>query len=194
MAQKIKGTVTNTSAKDFNGRNGMVTLYSFQMDNGKDWYRTGSVKPNFDIGATIEFEYEQNGANKSVVPNSVKTVAASDVRAAPAPKVGKVQENWDARAAYWDAKERREIEVVEPRISLAAARTAAVAVVGLALQHDAIAFGNASKANKLQILLDAVDEVTARYYDQQINAGKKAAPAATPEPATTDDFNDDIPE
>lgn len=192
MASKIKGVVANTSAKPWAGRNGTVTLYSFQLDGSKDWYRCGTNKPNFDIGNAIEFEYEVDArGSKTLVPGTAQVTAIAQVTTAPKATGGK--ENWDARAAYWDAKEKREIEVVEPRISLAAARTAAVAVVGLALQHEALSLGSSSKANKLQIILDAIDEVTARYYEQQMTAGQKPEPVAKAEPGP-EDYNDDIPE
>lgn len=188
---KITGTISNTSAKDWSGRNGTVVLYSFQLDNGREWYRCGTTKPPFGKGDTVAFEYtEQNGA-RSVVEGTMTRTEQQTVARAPAPKAGKVQENWDARAAYWDAKEKREIEVVEPRITLSASRTAAIGVIGLALQHDAIVFGNASKGARLGIILDAIDEVTARYYKQSMDG---FAPAADEPATTTEDFNDEIPE
>lgn len=190
---RAKGVVSNTSAKDWNGKNGTVTLYSFQIEGSRDWYRCGTTKPPFNKGDMIEFEYtSSNGAN-TLVDGSVTKSEAAPAQRAPAPKTGKVQENWDARAAYWDAKEKRELEVVEPRITLTAARTAAIQVVGLALQHDAIVFGNANKGARLGIILDSIDEVTARFFDQSWNA---SAPEVKPTLETSEEapYNDEIPE
>lgn len=131
-----------------------------------------------------------------MVPGSVTKMAAPQ-QAVRAPAVkqatGKVQENWDARAKYWDEKEKREITVVEPRITLSASRTAAIQVIGLALAHEAIVFGNASKGARLGIILDAIDEVTSRYYNQSMKGAlpEGAAPAETEE---NEDFNDELPE
>lgn len=188
---KITGTISNTSAKDWSGRNGTVVLYSFQLDNGREWYRCGTTKPPFGKGDTVAFEYtDQNGARTLVDGTMTRTEQAQVQKAPPVAKAGKVQENWDARAAYWDAKEKREIEVVEPRITLSASRTAAIGVIGLALQHDAIVFGNASKGARLGIILDAIDEVTARYYKQSMDGVTPAEDL----PTETEDFNDEIPE
>lgn len=191
-----KGVVSNTSAKEWPGRNGTVTLYSFQLEGDRNWYRCGSVKPPFNKGDMIEFQYQTDakGAN-TLQEGSVVKMEHSPAKAAPPPgtaftKAAPIKENWDARAAYWDAKEKREIEVVEPRITLSASRTAAIAVVGLALQHDAIPFGNAAKGARLGIILDAVDEVTNRYYAQSM---KGAEPEAEQPDAASEEFNDDIP-
>lgn len=88
-------------------------------------------------------------------------------RAAPA--AGK-SENFEARQKYWENKEQRDIEVVEPRITFSAAQRDAIEIVGLALKHDMLAFGNAAKGAKLGMLLDYVDEVTAKFYAQRIDA------------------------
>lgn len=173
MSTNTKGVVSNTSAKDWPGRNGTVTLYSFQIEGDRTWYRCGTDKPPFSMGDSISFDYESDGKNNTLVPGSVTKMAATAATRAPAPKAGKTQENWDARAAYWDAKEKRDIEVIEPRIALASSRSAAIEVVGLALAHDAIVFGNAAKGARLQIILAAVDEVTGRFYAQSMNAGKE---------------------
>lgn len=195
MATTIKGVVSDTSTKEWKGRNGLVTLYSFQIEGDRGWYRCGTTKPPFNMGDSIQFDYEENNGNKTLVEGSVTKVAATPAARAPAPAAkAKTQENWDARAAYWDAKERREIEVVEPRITLSASRTAAIAVVGLALGHDAIVFGNANKGARLGIILDAIDEVTARYYAQSMKGISPAVDTEEKEDGTTDDFDDEIPE
>lgn len=195
MANNAKGVVSNTTAKEWAGRNGTVTLYSFQIEGDRSWYRSGTDKPPFSKGDSISFEYNSDGKNNTLVPNSVTKLEATPAQRAPAVAAGKpkVQENWDARAAYWDAKEKREIEVVEPRITLSASRTAAIGVIGLALAHEAIPFGNANKGARLGIILDAIDEVTSRYYKQSM-AGIDATPEVEfVKDPVGEDFNDDLP-
>ena len=195
MANQTKGVVSNTSAKDWTGRNGTVVLYSFQIEGDRAWYRCGTEKPSFSKGDSIAFSYESDGKGNTLVPNSVTKLEGVPAQRAPAVASvakGATKENWDARAAYWDAKEKREIEVVEPRITLSASRTAAIAVVGLALANDAIVFGNANKGARLGIILDAIDEVTSRYYKQSM-AGIEYVPevdGAMIEAA--EEYNDDL--
>ena len=194
MANSAKGVVSKTSAKDWGGRNGTVTLYSFQLEGDRAWYRCGTEKPAFNEGDSINFEYESDGKNLSVKPNTVTKLAATAAVRAPAVAAkSAVKENWDARAAYWDAKEKREIAVVEPRITLSASRTAAIAVIGLALANEAIVFGNANKGARLGIILDAIDEVTSRYYKQSM-AGDFDGESAEEVDAQSNsgDFNDDL--
>ena len=193
MAQ-TKGVVGNTSAKDWAGRNGTVVLYSFQLEGDRQWYRCGTSKPPFVKGDSIQFDYVEDAKGAATVKDgSIVKVAATEAVRAPAVKTGKVSENWDARAAYWDAKEKREIEVVEPRITLSASRTAAIGVVGLALAHEAIAFGNASKGARLGIILDAIDEVTSRYYAQSMKKIEFSTPDNEQPDAVAAEFDDGVP-
>lgn len=180
----IKGTVSKTYEKEWPGQDGTVVLHSFQIQGDKRYFRTGTDKL-FSQGESIQFEVE---GNNQVVTDSVVKLAAS-VATAPAPaQTGytprpawqgggkpKTTENFEARQKYWENKELRDIEVVEPRITWSSSRTAAIEVVGLALQHDAIAFGNAAKGAKLGMILDFVDEVAARFYHQSMAAAETAA-------------------
>jgi hypothetical protein len=134
-------------------------------------------------GDYITFDVE---GNNNVRPETLEKKEGAP--AAPAPKqqwsgggggfrkpaAGK-SENFEARQKYWESKEQRDIAVVEPRITFSAAQRDAIEIVGLALTHDMLAFGNASKGAKLGMLLDFVDEVTARFYNQRINAAETAA-------------------
>lgn len=177
----IKGTVGKTYAKDWAGNDGNVVLHSFQLQGDKRYFRTGTKKV-VNEGESISFDIT---GNNSVVEESLAKLEGG-VQAAPAPSnsyqqkpawggKAKTTENFEARQQYWTNKEQRDIEVVEPRITWSSARTAAIEVVGLALQHDALAFGNASKGAKLGIILDFVDEVAARFYHQSMSAAETAA-------------------
>lgn len=184
----IKGTVQQTYEKEWNGQDGKVILHSFQLQGDKRYFRTGTSKL---VGArdTISFDVE---GNNNVLESSL-TKLEREVQTAPAPQgnsygsaggrpsswgggaaKAKSTENFEARQQYWTNKEQRDIEVVEPRITWSASRSAAIEVIGLALQHDALAFGNASKGAKLGLILDYVDEVAARFYHQSMNAAESA--------------------
>ena len=160
----VTGTVTRTNSREFNGRKGPFTMYSFQTDQDDDWIGCGTKQPPFNEGDNITFAWEFNNKGyKTLVDGSVVKL-----QQAAAPSAGKPAGGRVSRDDYWRNKEARDIEIVEPRITLSASRTAAIQVIGLALQHDAIVFGNAAKGAKLGIILDAIDEVTGRYYQQSM--------------------------
>jgi hypothetical protein len=184
----IKGTVSKTFEKDWDGRDGKVVLHSFQLQGDQRYFRTGTDRL-FSQGDAVQFEI---GNNNTVVGDSVVKLEASVQTAPPAATGGGGQRSWSGgggykakqaeKDAYWSDKEARDIErerrqheIVEPRITWSSARTAAIDVVGLALQHDAIAFGNAAKGAKLGMILDFVDEVSARFYSQSMAAAETAA-------------------
>jgi hypothetical protein len=179
----IKGTVEKTFEKDWVGNDGKVVLCSFQIQGDKRYFRTGTSKL-VSRGDAVQFEV---GNNNNVVEDSLVKLEASTQTAPPvASATGggggrqwggkpKTTENFEARQAYWENKERRDIEVVEPRITWSSARTAAIEVVGLALQHDLLVFGNANKSAKLDLLLGYVDRVAGRFYAQSMDAARTAS-------------------
>lgn len=173
----VKGTVSNTYEKEWAGQDGPVILHSFQLQGDKRYFRTGTSKV-VSRGEAVAFDVE---GNNNLREGSL-TKMENSTQAAPAPRAAwngggkpKATENFEARQQYWTNKEARDIEVVEPRITWSSARTAAIEVIGLALQHDALAFGNASKGAKLGMILDFVDEVAARFYHQSMSAADTAA-------------------
>lgn len=192
----VKGTVEKTFEKEWDGKDGKVLLHSFQLAGDKRYFRTGTSKLVSPREA-IQFDI---GANNNVVEESLVKLEASAQQAPPvAPSGGgcrswggkpKTTENFEARQAYWENKERRDIEVVEPRITWSSARTAAIEVVGLALQHDLLAFGNAAKSAKLDLLLGYVDRVAGRFYAQSMQAADTAAGLAEDEAAGAETSGD----
>lgn len=186
----IRGTVAKTYTRDWEGDDGKVILHSFQLQGDKRYFRTGTDRLVGE-GDYITFEIE---GNNNVVGHTLEKGKAQ-VQSAPAPAASssggygrgnwnnrgggnsakpKATENFEARAEYWQAKEKRDIEVVEPRITFSAAQRDAIEIVKAALDKDLLAFGNASKGAKLDMLLDFVDEVTARFYHQRMEAAKTA--------------------
>lgn len=201
----IRGTVAKTYTRDWQGDDGKVILHSFQLQGDNRYFRTGTDRLVAE-GDYITFDIE---GNNNVVGHTLEKGKAQPPQTAPrasAPASGgygrgnwnkgggggnaaaskpKSTENWDARAKYWDDKEKRDIEVVEPRITFSSAQSCAIEVVKAALEKDILAFGNASKGAKLGMLLDYVDEVTARFYNQRMNVG-----AALENIAATDEAGD----
>lgn len=190
----IKGTVARTYEKDWNGEDGKIVLHSFQLQGDKRYFRSGTTKMVSE-GDAVTFDI--TGNNQLVEASLVKRegeVAAAPRAGYTRPAWGgkpKTTENFEARQAYWENKERRDVEVVEPRITLSAAQRDAIEVVNIAMRHDALAFGNAAKGAKLGMILDFVDEVAARFYSQRINAAQTADGFAEPEAAAKRDASDD---
>jgi hypothetical protein len=82
------------------------------------------------------------------------------------------QQGGNTRDDYWRNKEVYDKEVTQPRISYAAAQKSAVAVVTAALANDVIGFGSAKKADKMEMLLGYVDEVT-NHFALKLDAGNE---------------------
>jgi hypothetical protein len=180
---RVSGKVSRIFANPFEGRNGPVTLYSFKVEGNDKFFRLGEHAPQFRETDVVTFESDQKGKATNLevtrAPAKEETTAPpaparSTESARPAPEsAGKVVN----RDSYWADKEARDIEkdkkyteVVEPRITYAAARHDAVTVVGLALQHDLLALGNANKSAKLGLILGYVDQVTARFAANSMRA------------------------
>ena len=95
------------------------------------------------------------------------TPAPATAPAAPAAKSGYQAEKAN-REAYWENKEKRDIEETEPRIRYQNARSAAIDVIGLLLQHDALpasaAKTKAGQAKRFDEITAAVDKLTVQYF------------------------------
>jgi len=174
--QTLTGVLAELSAKDWQDREtgDNIVLRSFKIEGDNRWFRTGTKPVNANEGDAIQFVFEAKG-NKAT---DIQVIDASEVRTPPKPAAGaksfgsgskgKGGENWDARGKYWDEKAVRDIEVVEPRITYAAAARDAITVVVAALQNDCLALGQ-TKGKRLDLLLDQVDFVAKRFYDARIN-------------------------
>lgn len=182
---KASGTVSRIYTRDWKGKKGKTTLYSFQLENDKRYYRTGEDDVVSE-GQTIRFEYEEeeNGqyTNNIVDVSTIEEIEEAEVKTAPKPsgssgkkyptKSGGTTGSGGSRDTYWEDKAKREIEVVEPRITVASAQSDAVALVAAALAADVLHFGNANKLAKLPLILDYVDQVTKRFALTRFNAAE----------------------
>lgn len=201
---RTQGRVTDVFVRPWEGRNGPINLHSFKIEGDNKFFRSGESKL-VEVNQLVEFEYDSKG---NVNPDSV---AVTGVATTPPPAQQQEQKQaWAgkgggggfkakqaAKDQYWEDKEKRQIEIVEPRITWSSAQSDAVAVVNAALQHDLLAFGNANKSAKLGLLLDYVDQVTARFAAQRFNAAEllkdaisESENAGTPEGGT--DKNSDL--
>jgi hypothetical protein len=157
-----QGTVTNVSAKPFTDKWGKsITLYSFQIGGDNAYYRTGTNEPQCKQGDIISFDFEQAGQNKKVNPHSIQVTGQGNVQSTGqgSPQAAR---GGNSRDDYWANKEKYDKEVTQPRISYAAAQKGAIALVTAALANDVLGFGNAKKADKMEMLLGYVSEVTDR--------------------------------
>lgn len=213
------GVVSRVYAKEWEGRDGPTTLHSFQIKGDNRYFRTGE-KALVREGDTVSFGFDARGNVSDLV--HVPSTQTSESRPGPGtgqvpterPKWGgnrgggggynkrpaAQSENWEARKEYWDDKEKRDIErerrqqeVVEPRITWSSAQSDAVVLVCAALEHDLLSFGNANKSAKLGLLLDYVDQVTQRFASQRLNAAELLARVSeTSEDAPKDHPSSDL--
>lgn len=149
----------------------MVVLHSFLLDGDSAFYRTGEDKL-CNEGDFITFDVDHKNNCKDVRKAQGEPPASAP---APAPRSNggfKPRGGGGARNEYWEDKAKRDIEVVEPRITWASATSDAVKLVTAALEHDLLSFGNANKGAKLGLLLEYVDQVTARFAVERFNAAE----------------------
>lgn len=180
-------------------RSGQVKdLFSFQIEGDGRWFRTGEEQLWLDEGTAIRFSFNSKSNQvdldtvKEIDPSEVEDDAppkrrsgssgnggrnsrrsrgarSTGTRSGSSTKPTAQKEDWNARTKYWDDKAKRDVEVVEPRITFSAAQRDAVSIVTAALANDGLSFGNAAKGKRLDMLLDMVDQVAYRFYDQRIN-------------------------
>lgn len=188
MAHEVSGTVSRTYEREWKGKRGTTLLHSFQLNDDRTYYRTGEEKLANE-GDSVVFEYEEDrNGNAQVLADTFETREKPKSEKAPSPKGRTTRETTPTKStstsspgavkeAYWDAKAKREVEVVEPRITVASAQSDAVALVAAALAADLLQFGNANKGAKLSMLLDYVDQVTKRFAVTRWNAAAVLADA-----------------
>lgn len=111
---------------------------------------------------------------QSVTTGAIPAPAARDVAA---PRGGQSRSGGTRQAAsggarndYWEEKDRFYKEEEIPKISLSAARDAAVRLVSAALSADALSFKGATVGKKLDMLLAYVDQVRDKFLLDTLNA------------------------
>lgn len=216
MSYQNSGTVTTIDSKEFDGRGGPVLLYSFQVDSSRRWFRLGRKKPTFQKGDFISFENDEKG-NVDFQSLVTGDAPAAPPRQSGAPRAANRQGGQrpasnsgggQTRDGYWAEKEARDLqkdkryqEVDVPRMSFSAAQDRAVTLVAAALSNDALSLGQ-KKGERLDLLLEYVDQVTDRFFTDSMNAHTRlkeiaergpAKAAAAEDDLAEEDFDEEIP-
>ena len=226
-AQQYTGKVARVFKKEGTNKRGKWFAYSFKIEGYDTLIRFGFGKQlPFNEGDEIEVSAAITDAENDVadyVEGSGRVVtraaaAASPAAPAPAPKAapaaaakaatpapaaapaakGGYQAEKARRDAYWENKEKRDIEETEPRIRYQNARSAAIEVIGLLLQHDALpasaAKTKAGQAKRFDEISAAVDKLTVQYFTdtgtlrllETVADGRIEGPAPAPLPPDTE--------
>jgi len=216
VSYQNSGTVTTIDSKEFDGRGGPVLLYSFQVDSSRRWFRLGRKKPTFQKGDFISFENDEKG-NVDFQSLVTGDAPAAPPRQSGAPRAANRQGGQrpasnsgggQTRDGYWAEKEARDLqkdkryqEVDVPRMSFSAAQDRAVTLVAAALSNDALSLGQ-KKGERLDLLLEYVDQVTDRFFTDSMNAHTRlkeiaergpAKAAAAEDDLAEEDFDEEIP-
>jgi len=209
VSYQNSGTVTSVESKEFDGRNGPVLLWSFQIDSSRRWFRLGRKKPTFQQGDVISFENDDKGnvdydslvagGAPSAPPRQSGAPRAANRQGGgrPAPAAGG---GGQTRDGYWAEKEARDLqkdkryqEVDVPRMSFSASQERAVTLVAAALANDALSLGQ-KKGERLDLLLEYVDQVTDRFFVDSMNAHKRLSEILANGPSKAGAAEDDLVE
>jgi hypothetical protein len=163
---EITGQVRNKRAVPFEGKQGQITLHSFQLEGDSRFFRAGTKTIPADDGDSIRFTAEEKNGNFNVDVGTISKVAGV------AKVVAAVAASSTSKDTYWADKDAYSKKVVEPRINFSASQRDAVALVSAALEFDCLSFGSVAKGKKLDMLLDYVDQVTDRFVAQRIATGE----------------------
>lgn len=136
--------------------------YTVQLQN-EGYIGVGFEPPACNEGDVITLSYDLNDRGyKQMVKGSLKVVSSG-----PAPEQAKPQRaptgagEGASKSGYWEGKEVRDI-ATQRAIQYQASRNAALEVAKMALENDCLSLG-AKKADKLDILLAFIDEITDRF-------------------------------
>lgn len=163
----ITGQVRNKRAVPFEGKQGPITLRSFQLEGDSRFFRAGTRVIPCDDGDSIRFTAEEKGGNFNVDVDTISKIeSVAKVVASVAPASS------SSKDTYWADKDAHSKNVIEPRINFSASQRDAVALVTAALEFDCLSFGSVAKGKKLDMLLDYVDQVTDRFVAQRIATGE----------------------
>lgn len=179
MSNTIIGWVVQFSAKEGRGKkppHRPYTLYSskIELENGEvsDWIGYGFDDPGVADGDYVEIVYEVvNNRNSAQSVRKVKNAPARSVRKPAA------QESQQTGAGSNEGGpatvNRRTNPEDAKRITYAAARTAAIEVITLLLENDALpvtgAKSKAAEALRFEEITAAIDKLTVQYFNDGIS-------------------------
>lgn len=190
MTTQEAGVVQRVLTKDFRGK----MLYSFSLGEDKPLFGLGGVKPNFNEGDEISFEYILNNKGYPVVDGkSVKVVDRSNgtPQAAPA----QARSPATSREEYWLNKEARDIET-QKRISFQAARNSSIETFSKAVELGLVSLGQ-KKDEKFDNFLRGINKLTLQTYweyQDSPSLARVAEEEVTQVPGTIpEEPDDDVP-
>lgn len=201
------GFVKKINSKSGTNRNGKPYTLSSMKLSDKDgqelpgWYQLGFDKPPCKEGDYVKLEATPKGNNWEVVKGSVKV--SKNPPAAPR------QERQEAGPSGGSSKDYGQ---TQKNIHYQNSRTAAIEVVGLLLEHDALpmsaAKGKAGQTARFDEILASVNKITVQYFNDLESfrlfetvadggvvdtSGDGDLPDADEEPEEEDGFEADIP-
>lgn len=152
-----------------------LVFYSFKLEGDNEWYSIGTTSPTFSEGQTITFQWEiDKKGYRAAKPRTIQVSAASGnpatVASSPSPTSTAGGGTKQSKDGYWEAKDVHQKTVVEPRISYAASRHDAVALVSAAIAADAIGFGTTARGKRLGQLIQYVEQVTDEFFLSSMRA------------------------
>lgn len=151
---KYQGKIQRIFTKDFRG----TTLYSFVLAGQQGFFRTGEEPIPFKEGTYVMFNAD---ARNNVDLESLTVVQD---KAPPAKKFGGTGSSGKGMSKddFWSQKAERDIKT-QRVIQYQSARNAAIATLDIAAKAEALKLP-AKQADKLGALLEAVEELSIRYY------------------------------
>lgn len=177
MSKSFEGIVSEVSATPWKDRDtgDDIVLHSFRLEDNNQWFRTGQKDPSLTAGDGIKFvttrgqnvdadSIEQLDPSKVKKPTPAAASTSTATRTSPTTSM--------TRNSYWEEKDRYDKEVRQPMIAFQSARRDAVDLVTAALAADILTLGQ-KKAEKLDLLLGYVDEVTQSLLEKYDNHQKE---------------------
>lgn len=171
---QVQGVVQRHSDKQWNGK----TFWSFALSGQEGWYNTGMKKPPA-VGTSVRFNDKTNSKGFKEVDGSIEII--TEQATGPTPSVSgvitastKAVPSYGAggSAAYWDRKEARDIANDSAR-ELGASRNTAIAIIDLALNHEAIKLPAVAKRE--EFLWTLLDRYTNKLMGKTEENGDKSA-------------------
>jgi len=152
------------------------------------WYGLGKKEPNFDKGATIQFEYSENGKYKNVEGrvNVISNAEAPTRRKATASDIM-------TKDDYWRRKEENDI-FTQREIRWQASRNAALEFMKMAFSVDALPLSKKG-ADKEELLNEYLNTYTQQFYTDTFAIRERSEELVSVESLTNnnneDTFEDD---
>ena len=144
-----QGKVILKSGKDFHG----VTLWSFQIEGSRRYWRCGRDEPPFEEGQWVQFEADNSG---NVDMDTIKIVTQHDSEAA------------GSSAPTASPTSTGTVGDVGNRLRYQAARADACRIVVAALHTDHLPHAaNVAKGKRLGLLEGYVEQVTKALLEQE---------------------------